>query len=198
MLHICAVSFTRLLYKHCNLPVDRRAVYIYGVELFFSTALAAISILMISFWVGKITSGILFILIFVSLRVFVGGFHASTYRNCFLLTNSVFLATLVGSTLLEKYKLPIQMLSLIPFIGAIWMLAPISNIHHPLSVEAYKNNKKVGRILVGTESLISISIDLFIGRTDLGILPITSASIAAVAVMMIIPKIIERRGTYLG
>lgn len=198
MLHICAVSFTRLLYKHCNLPVDRRAVYIYGVELFFSTALAAISILMISFWVEKITSGILFILIFVSLRVFVGGFHASTYRNCFLLTNSVFLATLVGSTLLEKYKLPIQMLSFMPSIGVIWMLAPISNIHHPLSEEAYKNNKKVGRILVGTESLISISTDLFIGRTDLAILPITSASIAAVAVMMIIPKIIERRGTYLG
>lgn len=198
MLHICAVSFTGLLYKHCNLPVDRRAVYIYGVELFFSTALAAISILMISFGVGKITSGILFILIFVSLRVFVGGFHASTYRNCFLLTNSVFLATLAGSTLLEKCKLPIQMLSLIPSIGTIWMLAPISNIHHPLSEEACQINKKIGRILVGIESLISISIDLFIGRTDFAILPITSASIAAVAVMMIIPKIIERRGTYLG
>lgn len=198
MLHICAVSFTGLLYKHCSLPVDRRAVYIYGVELFFSTALAAISILMISFWVGKITSGILFILIFVSLRVFVGGFHASTYRNCFLLTNSVFLATLVGAALLEKCKLPIQVLSLIPSIGAVWMLAPISNIHHPLSKEAYQINKKVGRILVGMESLILISVDLFIGRTDFAVLPITSASIAAVAVMMIIPKIIERRGTYLG
>lgn len=198
MLHICAVSFTRLLYKHCNLPVDRRAIYIYGVELFFSTAFAAISILMISFGVGKITSGILFILIFVSLRVFVGGFHASTYRNCFLLTNSVFIATLVGTTLLEKCKLPILILSLIPSIGTVWMLAPISNIHHPLSEEAAQNNKIVGRTLVGVESLISLSIDLFMGRMDFAILPITSASIAAVAVMMIISKISERRGTYLG
>lgn len=128
MLYICAATFTKFLYRHCDLPTSRRAVYIYGLELFFSTTLAAISILLISFWLEKPISGILFISVFVSLRVFVGGFHASTYRNCFLLTNGVFLAAFVGAGLLEKCEMPILVLSLLPSIGVIWILPPISKI----------------------------------------------------------------------
>jgi ABC-type Fe3+-siderophore transport system permease subunit len=75
------------------------------------------------------------------------------------------------------------------------MLAPISNPHHPLSREAYKRNKLAGQTLTGIESAISISTDLLLAQTDVAVLPIASASIAAVAVMMIIPKIAERRET---
>lgn len=198
MLHTCAVGLTKVLYRHCRLPARCEAVYIYGAELLFSTALAAFSILLISFFAGRLFSGILFILIFVSLRIFVGGYHASTYRNCFLLTNGVFLAALAASALLNRLEAPILTLSLIPSISVIWMLAPIRNPHHPLSKEAYEKNKSVGRVLVCTEGIISVVADFFINQTGISILPIASASIAAVAVMMIIPKISERRGTCLG
>ena len=97
MLHTCAVRFTEFLYKRCSFPASRQAVYVYGSELFFSTALSIISILLISFLAGKPISGILFVLIFVGLRVFVGGFHAATYGNCFLLTNGVFLTAFAFS-----------------------------------------------------------------------------------------------------
>lgn len=195
MLHTCAVGFTRFLYKRCNLPLDRLNVYVYGAELLFSTALAAFSILFISALVGKLFAGILFIIIFVSLRVLVGGFHASTYRNCFLLTNGVFLITLAVSMMLERFETLILAFTLVPSVFTIWMLAPISNPHHPLSREAYKRNKIAGQTLTGIESAISISADLLLAQTDVHVLPITSASFAAVAVMMIIPKIIERRET---
>ena len=180
MLHTCAVGLTKVLYRRCHLPARCEAVYIYGAELLFSTALAAFSILLISFLAGKLFFGILFILIFVSLRIFVGGYHASTYRNCFLLTNGVFLAALGASTLLDRLE------------------APIRNPHHPLSKEAYEKNKSVGRVLVCIESIVSVVADFFINQTGKSILPIASASIAAVAVMMIISKISERRGTCLG
>lgn len=198
MLHTCAVGLTKVLYRHCHLPARCEAVYIYGAELLFSTALAAFSILLISFLAGKLFFGILFILIFVSLRIFVGGYHASTYRNCFLLTNGVFLAALGASTLLDRLEAPILTLGLIPSISIVWMLAPIRNPHHPLSKEAYEKNKSVGRVLVCIESIVSVVADSFINQTGKSILPIASASIAAVAVMMIISKISERRGTCLG
>lgn len=198
MLHTCAVGLTKVLYRHCHLPARCEAVYIYGTELLLSTALAAFSILLISFFAGRLFSGILFILIFVSLRIFVGGYHASTYRNCFLLTNGIFLAVLAVSTLLDRLEPPIPTLSLIPSFSVIWMLAPIRNPHHPLSKEAYEKNKSVGRALVCIESIISVVADFFIDQTGISILPIVSASIAAVAVMMIISKISERRGTCLG
>lgn len=195
MLHSCAVGFARVLYERCNLPDDRWNVYVYGTELLLSTTLAAFSILLISLLAGELFSGILFIIIFVSLRVFVGGFHASTYRNCFLLTNGVFLIALVASMLLEKFETSILVCSLIPSVGIIWMLAPISNPHHPLSKEAHKRNKIAGQALAGIEGIMSISADLLLTQTDVDVLPIASASIAAVAVMMIIPKIAERRET---
>lgn len=195
MLHSCAVGFARVLYERCNLPDDRWNVYVYGTELLLSTTLAAFSILLVSLLAGELFSGILFTIIFVSLRVFVGGFHASTYRNCFLLTNGVFLIALVASMLLEKFETSILVCSLIPSVGIIWMLAPISNPHHPLSKEAHKRNKIAGQALAGIEGIMSISADLLLTQTDVDVLPIASASIAAVAVMMIIPKIAERRET---
>lgn len=79
MLHTSAVSFTDFLYRHCNLPIGRKSVYVYGAELFFSTSFGTISILLIAVLAGQFISGILFLLVFISLRIFVGGFHASTY-----------------------------------------------------------------------------------------------------------------------
>lgn len=78
MLHTSAVSFTDFLYRHCNLPIGRKSVYVYGAELFFSTSFGTISILLIAVLAGQFISGILFLLVFISLRIFVGGFHAST------------------------------------------------------------------------------------------------------------------------
>lgn len=198
MLHTCAVGFTRILYRHCHLPASHAAIYIYGSELLFSTALATFSILLTSFLAGRLFAGILFILIFVSLRVFVGGYHASTYRNCFLLTNVVFLAALTASILLDKLGGSILTLGLILSICIIWMLAPICNPHHPLSKESYQKNKSVGRVLVCIEGMASVVADLLLSQTGIAVLPIASTSIIAVAVMMIISKMSERRGTGLG
>lgn len=114
------------------------------------------------------------------------------------MTNSVFLAALAASTLLDRLEAPILALGLIPSIAVIWMLAPIRNPHHPLSKEAYEKNKLVGRALVCIEGVASVAADLLLSQTGIAVLPIASASIAAVAVMMIISKMSERRGTGLG
>lgn len=194
MLHTCAVNFANLLYRHCSLPAGHRAVYIYGSELLFSTSLSITSILLTSLLMNRLISGILFILIFVSLRVFVGGFHAMTYGRCFLLTNGIFLVTLGFSVLLQNCKPLISAQILIFASGIIWALAPVRNNHHPLSEKIYKKNKKIGRTLTIAEGITSISIYLL--KMNPAICSISIASIAAVAVMMIIPKLTERRTTH--
>lgn len=195
MLQACAVNFTRFLYDHCNLPDNHRHIYIYGSKLFFSTSLGIISILLISYLIGSIASGILFVLIFVSIRLFVGGFHAKTYGRCFWLSNSVFLITLGGATLLENCHSLTIALILICSVGVIWTLAPIRNSHHPLSEKTYQKNKKIGRFLTILECTMSIFVYLI--WANLSVLSISITSIAAVAVMMIIGRLKERR-TYHG
>lgn len=143
---------------------------------------------------GEAISGVLFILIFCSLRIFVGGFHAATYGHCFLLSNGIFLATFAASMLLKIYGLLMSALILILSIAVIWILAPIRNKHHPLSRKTYKKNQKIGRILAVFEGFGLIFINLF--NLDFSGLYISSASMAAVALMMIVPKLIERRIYY--
>ncbi len=191
MLHACAVNFTEFLYRRCSLPAGRRDVYIYGSEVFFSTSLSVISVLFLSLLMGRPLSGILFILIFVSLRMFVGGFHAATYRRCFLTTNSVFLLTLGGSVLLEHGGPSAAALILLSSACVIWALSPVRNRRHPLSEKAYRKNKKIGRVLTAAEGMASIFVFL-IGK-NLAALSISTASFTAVAVMMIAAKLAEGR-----
>lgn len=192
MLAQCANILVECLYCHGNLRVERRAVYIYGAELLLSTALSVLSILVIAAFLPRPYLGGLFILIFISLRIFVGGFHAKTYRNCFLITNVTFMATTFVAHGLSYYGKPQLIFSVLVFSTVIiWVLTPVRNKHHPLSNRTYLKNKKIGRTLVVAEGLLSTTI--YFQYANIHIFSIVSASIAAVAVMMIIPKITERR-----
>ena len=190
MLHSCAEYFTDILYKHNSLPENRKPVYVYGTELALSTSLSMVSILSISALCMHLFHGILFLLIFIGLRLFAGGYHAETYRKCFLITNSVFLVTVFISLLLDRWNsLSGKIFILFISFCIIWALAPIRNEHHPLSDTTYRKNKITARALVLS---ISSPILLFYRYLE-PYLSIIVASCMAVAVLMIIPKLKERR-----
>lgn len=192
MLMRCANVLVECLYRHCNLQMERRAVYIYGSQLLFSTTLSVLSILVITALLPKPYFGGLFILIFIGLRIFVGGFHAKTYQNCFLITNTTFVATVLAAHILSYFgNSQLTFSILVSSTIVIWVLTPIRNKYHPLSDKTYLKNKKFGRALVVTEGLISTAI--YSQNGNIHVFSIVSASIVAVAVMMIIPKILERR-----
>lgn len=81
MLHTCAVKLVDQIFLHCALPTEKRAIYIYGVELGCSTLWTCTFILLLSFLLGQALNCILFLGVFISLRLFAGGYHAETYRN---------------------------------------------------------------------------------------------------------------------
>ena len=190
MLHLCAEHFTDILYKHNSLPENRKPVYVYGTELALSTSLSIVSILFISALCMHLLSGILFLLIFIGLRLFAGGYHAETYRKCFFISNSVFVVTFFISLLLDRWNnLSGKTFTLFISFCIIWTLAPIQNEHHPLSDTTYKKNKIIARALV----LFISSLILLFYRYLEPYLSIIVASCMAVAVLMIIPKLKERR-----
>ena len=196
MLNNCAVWLTKKLYDHCSLDEIKRPVYIYGFELFLSTASSIISILIISAIFFHIYSGCLFLAVFITLRLFSGGYHAETYGRCFILTNCVFLLSVAFSQVLLLFVQDgiSRMICADMTITAgltIFFLSPIRNQNHPLSETRYKKNRWIARILACVLSCASI-ISLVFGAGSY--YPILfSVTLAAVAVMMIIPKLNERR-----
>lgn len=192
MLRSFSICIMTQLFKHCDLPSNKAEVYVYGAELMLSTLAGCISVLIFSGLLHSFISGITFLAIFVSLRLFTGGYHAKTYARCFITSNSVFIILMATSYMLERIGaqyLCFAVLLIADF--TIFFFTPIRNYHHPLSDTSYKKNKRISRELVLGET--SIILLLFLLTRDTSFFSVASLSFAAVAVMMIIPKKLERR-----
>lgn len=192
MLHKYAVKVVDLLYLRSALLDKNRNIYIYGAELSLSTLGTSSFILLLSFLFGQILNGVVFLGIFISLRLFAGGYHAETYCNCFFLTNGVFLISLGVSQLLAKHAEPFFLLIVLGVsLILICVLTPIRNPHHPLTESLYFKNKQISRVLAGTECCVCAVI--YNATRNMKFLSIATVSVAAVAVMMIIPKVQNRK-----
>lgn len=69
---------------------DETAVVRYGLEVFFISFLELAAIFVLASFVGNLANTVCFFLAFIPLRVFAGGFHASTRLRCFILSLMVY------------------------------------------------------------------------------------------------------------
>lgn len=142
MLNWIASYGTNLLIRHRVIEKNQKDIYYYGFELMISTSFAIISILLMSFFLQKSEISIVFLLCFISIRLFSGGFHADTYGKCFLLTNSLFLICCI---LVSAYGLLSQkcwMVLLLISAIYIWRNAPVEHVQNPLNPDKIKKNKR--------------------------------------------------------
>lgn len=93
---------SEFLLKNKAIPEDEFEIYVYGFDFLFTTTLSAISILILASPFKSFLNGVIFILTFFIMRMFAGGYHAETHWGCFLVTNTVFLLSLV----LDRVFLP--------------------------------------------------------------------------------------------
>lgn len=187
-MHRCATQIVGFLYDKSELDQSKKAIYQYGTELTLSTATTVASILLLAVLFGKPSWGIIFLIVFISLRLPGGGYHASSYRNCFILTNSVFLFSFITSFVLLYLPNVIGTMLLLTSCVIIWGLAPIPNPHHPVSERTFCKNKIIvrGMVIVST-FLILLGEFLFLLHS---LFCIYSASVVAVAAMMILAKLL--------
>ena len=195
MLEKCADSMTEFLFMKCSLDESRKSVYRYGFQLFLSTSASTTAILLLSALFSLFGHAVIFLLIFMPLRFFSGGYHAKTYGSCFILTNAVYWLTATASLLFDSFPANVQTL-IIPFLTVasavtICLLVPVRNVNHPLSEARYRRNQITSRVLTPLIAILVCSLCLL--QSKFMYLPIISFTLTAVAVMMIIPKLQERR-----
>lgn len=154
MLNTIAVFFTSVLVNNGVVKEERSAVLIYGFQLFISTASSLLSILLISLFTGNIEYGILYLAVFMLLRITANGFHARTYGGCFLLTNGLFLLYLEFVNF-YPYIIPLFLNKLLLLFCCIfiWIKAPVEHPNHKLSFKNRKKNQLAARIIIGIDVL---------------------------------------------
>ena len=159
MLYNISSMITKYFFKKkYNYVNSDQEVFIYGCQLIISSFCSISSILLLSFFIN-ITYGILFLLFFFPIRLFCGGFHASSYIKCFLCTNTIFIMTLFCSLSLVDCNKYILVGICCYFFYYILTNAPIIHANNPLSESEARRNKLHTKKVIIIELII---INLFL------------------------------------
>lgn len=157
MLRNIAVCCTEHLIDAGIVERKKEKIYIYGLELFISTISSVFSMLLIAAITNHFLYGILFLLIFMPLRMTANGYHAKTFFRCFVLTNSVFILYLfIIMHYSIIYSKNIYWVLFIISVLYIFFKAPIEHPLHKLTEEKRKKNRLYAHIILGVDITLII------------------------------------------
>lgn len=154
MLNKTAVYCTKCLILEGVIEQKREDIYIYGFELLLSTISSILSMIFISIITENFVNGILFLLVFMPLRMTANGYHAKTFFKCFILTNSIFILYIY---MIGRYSamliMPISIVIFIISVIYIYLKAPVEHPNHILKEIKRKQNRWYAHIILGIDCL---------------------------------------------
>jgi len=133
---------TALLISQKIVQVEDKEIYEYGFDLILADLFNFSMILFVGGACGQLVPAVMYLLVFVGLRSFCGGYHAKTHLRCHIVTIGVFVFFLI---LLNMPQLTDRKALLLwgDFIALIPVLlfSPITHANKPLSEDARKRNR---------------------------------------------------------
>lgn len=114
------------------IQMEAKEVCAYGLRQIFSTILNAGTMLLIGVFMHMTIEAILFTIAYIPIRIFAGGYHASTPQRCWAFSAvMLFMVLWIVKYTPEKYLWYLTALSLIASI-AIFLLSPVEDQNKPL------------------------------------------------------------------
>ena len=132
---------------------------------------------------GHLWDGILFLVAFIFLRRYSGGYHANTRIRCFIYSNLVSLSYIGFCNLQSIYNNALLTLLFVASIVVILILSPIDNENKRLDEkEKIKYKSKVTKIIM--IDILSVIFFKYIGMEKIYNILICSVTIASVLVLL--------------
>lgn len=157
----------------------------YGIEITLITLLQILSVMILSVLFADIFYAFIYLLFYIPIRIYSGGYHASTHLGCFSITNLLFLnIILITKFIPDSYCKIISIIIILICFPIIFFFTPIINPNNPISPSKKTKYKFISRIYILAESIITILISL-IFTIDIYVL-VASLSIANVAFLMVV------------
>lgn len=118
---------------------EDREIYAYGLELLLSTVFSLIAVVVISIIFGRFFETLVFLAIFILMRIFAGGYHASSHLRCFFILMFAYAVFLILLTYFDKslYVWISNGFGLFS-LGIIFWLSPVEDKNKPLSSKERK------------------------------------------------------------
>lgn len=127
---------------------DEKEYYRYGIEITVSSLLNVILIIFIGILFQSVIESIIFLIFFMLIRQFTGGFHADTYFKCNFSFCISFISVLIMYHFTEEnVTVWISVLISVLCIAIILIACPIENINKPIPKHKRKFHKCLAGIL---------------------------------------------------
>lgn len=183
-----AVQICKKLLKEGIISPEQEEIYIYGFELILSFLISTTIIFVTGLLLRQIVNTLVFLFLFILIRRCTGGFHATTYLQCKLGTIFTYLIIMCLSL---KTVLPLESFAILALLGGftILLIGPIENSNKPLSAQEKLKNKWKGFLLFEIATVTGY----WSGHVQFSGCNTMFYTLALIIILMIIPKLIERR-----
>lgn len=135
-----------------------RNVYEYGYQLMIEAFINVVISLLLGAVLGCFKEVVFFLIVFMPLRSFCGGYHAAKTWQCTVLSNLVVLLVIVVSkvSLLAGIITPVYILGDIVIGGMIVLFAPVDNENRRLGEKEHRRYKMTASVIMSVEALLCI------------------------------------------
>lgn len=166
-------------------------VYKYGIEITLSSVLNFVLIIISSLILRDITAGAVFMVLFIFLRSYTGGYHAETCLRCNIAFVCTFFITYFIAKLFEYIDSDISIFAItaISYIP-IWIFSPVKNRHKVLNEKKQKRSRIISTVIYFL-SLIMIVL-LCLHNIKYGYL--LAATDIAVSVLILVEVYMQKKG----
>ncbi len=137
---------------------EQREIHVFGLRQGMIYILNILTFAVVSLLIGAFLKTGVFLVIYIALRRYAGGYHAESRWGCYIASTLVigFAAYLLEHTVLNHvYLLTATLLSAL----AVWVLGPVQDHHKPLeSLETKVYSKRMRIILLSELTIIGIAL----------------------------------------
>lgn len=160
-----------------------RALYEYGLRQMFTTLLNILTTLLIGLAMKMVILAIFYILSYIPLRVYAGGYHASTPQRCWIFSAIMLFAVLwILRNLSEEGFCILIVLSLISCV-MILILSPVEDLHKPLDETEHRVYRIRAIVILVIEMIAAVIMWLFDAVTGVLVIELVWCSLALMLVL---------------
>ncbi len=157
MFHNLAVDIAFLLIKNKIVGIQHRDVYVYGLEVILLNGSLLIVFLIASMLCEAMLNFWAYLILFLPIRSFSGGYHAEKSESCFVLSTIMYglsiAITAFFPLLYQNWKWTIAGIISVIIILA---LSPMINENNPLTKSQQKRNRIIVYILLSVDLVVFI------------------------------------------
>lgn len=145
------------LLKSNAINQDELNVYAYGIHLLVLSIIDWSITFLLMLLMGEIYLSIAYLVVFFALRIHCGGYHAESHIRCIMISNIVYVISVLTSANMPCRNF--QILFLIGELINLWLLYFFSPVEHPnkqITPSELKRHKKLGKIINVVATMFAI------------------------------------------